>query len=312
MSRSVLPAFLVLLATACVGQVGSSSSTEHSDPATLDECKLGALESCTQDGGNVGSRGCEAGQYGTVWGACGPAKCSGQEIACTTADSQPGVAQCVNGLSASACGLAGECTPGAAQSYGTYGCEQVCSLGISGWQWQDMPCDTPLVLAFDGDAVDFTRASGAFDLAGRDASIATRWVSARTPWLALDIDGNGRIDDGRELFGSMTALPDGRRASNGFVALAALDDDHDDEITSCDAAFDRLVLWRDADQDRRSSAGEMVSARDAGLVAIRLSYGVSPRCSDGDCEVERATFVFRDAAGREREGAVIDVHLATR
>jgi hypothetical protein len=31
----------------------------------------------------------------------------------------------------------------------------------------------------------------------------------------------------------------------------------------------------------------------------------------GNCEVERASFRYRDAAGVERTGAVVDVHLAT-
>jgi len=40
---------------------------------------------------------------------------------------------------------------------------------------------------------------------------------------------------------------------------------------------------------------------------------VDPRCdARGNCEVERATFRFRDAAGREHTGAVVDVHLAAQ
>lgn len=65
-------------------------------------------------------------------------------------------------------------------------------------------------------------------------------------------------------------------------------------------------------QDRRSEPGELTRASDAGLVAIELGYRVEPRCTDGDCEVERARFVYRDALGVEREGDVIDVHLESR
>jgi len=305
--------FLAAFAAGCVGQVAGSSSSGNGDPpATVDACKMGATESCTQQSGNVGARACEPGQDGYVWGACNPASCSGTQMSCVTPDSQDGLAQCSNGKSASACALAGACAPGATESYGYYSCESDCVPLDGTWQWQAQPCDTPLVLAYDREHVEFTRVPGEFDLAGRAASVPTDWVSARTPWLAMDLDGNGRIDDGRELFGSMTELPGGGRARNGFEALAALDDDHDGRITASDAAFDRLVVWRDADQDRRSEPGELVSARDAGLVAIRLDYAVVPTCDDGDCEVERAVFVFRDDAGRERDGAVIDVHLATR
>ena len=175
------------------------------------------------------------------------------------------------------------------------------------------PCfgctNTPLVLAFHDEPVEFTRTPGAFDLTGIAASVATDWVGSATPWLALDRNGNGAIDDGRELFGSMTELPDGQRAPNGFVALSALDDDGDGQITARDASFARLLVWRDVDQDRRSSPGEIESAAAAGLVAIRLDDTIDPRCIGGDCEVERARFVYRDATGREHEGAVVDVHL---
>ncbi len=303
----------VATVTGCVSHVAGSSSSNGGDPpAPVDECTMGATQSCAQPNGNVGTRACEPGQDGYVWGSCNPASCTGMEMACVTADSKQGVAQCVRGQSASACGLAGECTPGATEGYGQFGCERDCALVGGTWSWQDQPCNTPLVLAFDREHVEFTRAAGEFDLAGRAASVPTDWVSARTPWLAIDLDGDGRIGDGRELFGSMTELPGGGRARNGFGALASLDDDGDGEITPRDEAFDRLVLWRDADQDRRSGPGELVAAREAGLVAIRLDYDVVASCEDGDCEGERATFVFRDRSGRERVGDVIDVHLAAR
>jgi hypothetical protein len=207
---------------------------------------------------------------------------------------------------------------------------KACEVGKDGYVWG--PCaatsqssgsgsqgggptgssSTPLVLAFEREPVQFTQALGEFDVVGSGASFATDWVGTATPWLAVDLDGNGSIDDGRELFGSMTVLPDGTRAPNGFAALAALDDDHDGRITERDAIFDRLLVWRDGDQDRRSSPDELSSARDAGLVSIDLGYRIVPRCHAGDCEVERATFTFRDARGVTHTGDAVDVHFAAR
>ena len=279
------------------------------------ECALGAREECTTYEGFVGERRCTFGARSHVWSTCRRATCTGIELPCTTgADAAPGVALCVGGVSASACGAIG-CAPGTSQDYGN--CQSVCDLAGGGvWSWQDSGCyvpdpSTPLVLSFDRARVEFTQAPGAFVLA-RDVSVETRWVSARTPWLAVDLDGDGRIEDGSELFGSMTRLPDGRRAPNGFVALAALDDDHDGLITRADAAFDRLLVWSDDDQDRQSTPGELRSAADVGLVAIHLDYASSARCTDGDCEVERARFEYMDDSGRTLEGDVIDVHLKTR
>jgi hypothetical protein len=110
----------------------------------------------------------------------------------------------------------------------------------------------------------------------------------------------------------MTRLPDGLRATNGFLALASLDDDGDGWITPRDEKFASLLVWRDANQDRRSSADELRSAASFGLEAIPLDYRVVPHCEDGDCEMERAHFVFRDESGNEQTGDVIDVHLSDR
>ncbi len=171
---------------------------------------------------------------------------------------------------------------------------------------------TPLVLVFDGARVEFSATpGGSFDLAGDGASHATDWPTARTPWLAFDRDGNGRIDDGSELFGSMTRLATGLRARHGFEALAELDSNHDGAITADDEAFARLVLWADADGDRIARDGEQPTAASEGIVRIDLAYHTaSPHCTArGNCEIERATFVYRDATGALRTGEVVDVHL---
>lgn len=171
-------------------------------------------------------------------------------------------------------------------------------------------CSTPLVLAFENERVSYTtEMAGSFDLTGKGMSVASDWPTARTPWLALDRDGNGLIDGGGELFGSATVLANGEHASNGFVALAELDDDGNGLIDARDAVFSRLVVWRDADASRSSEAGEL-SPASATLVSIDLGYTKSARCDErGNCEIERAAFRHVDAAGREQTGTVIDVHL---
>ncbi len=142
------------------------------------------------------------------------------------------------------------------------------------------------------------------------ASQVIDWPTARTPFLAIDRDGDGRIADGSELFGSMTVLSSGERAPNGFAALRELDTDGDGHITPADAGFSRLLVWSDRDGDRRSTPTELAPATRWELLSIDLDVAVDPRCDDrGNCEVERASFRYRDAAGVVRTGAVVDVHL---
>jgi len=294
-----------------LGCGGGTDLGSESQP--LDECMMGKTAGCETDS-VAGEKSCTVGSRGYVWGECKPIACTDSTVACTTSSGEQGIASCGVGHAISACGVGGVCKPGdSSDCGGPIPVRRGCIVIDGKWQWDPNGCNTPLVLAFRGESVRFTHAEGAFDLAGGGASIATDWVGDETPWLALDRDGNGAIDDGSELFGSMTRLSTGTRATNGFIALADLDDDGDGWITPKDEAFSRLLVWRDRDQDRRSSAAELTPAAEAGLVAISLRYkSDAPRCEDGNCEVERAKFVFRDDFGAEREGAVVDVHFAAR
>lgn len=172
---------------------------------------------------------------------------------------------------------------------------------------------TPLVLAFRGEAVQFnTAVAASFDLTGT-MSVRTDWPTSTTPWLALDRNGNGRIDDGGELFGSATLLRSGEAAREGFAALAELDSNADGRIDESDEMWAQLLVWSDVDSDRVSAANELSSVGKRDLVAIELDHVVDRRCdARGNCEVERGGFRYRDGRGRELAGAVVDVHLRLR
>lgn len=162
-------------------------------------------------------------------------------------------------------------------------------------------CNTPLVLAFDEAPVLFTPAAGTFTLG---ATPRTEWVSAATPWLVLDRDGSGCVEDQSELFG-----PTGTGV-DGFANLAEHDANHDGKIDAADPAFARLALWYDHDQDRKCTAKEMVGLASAGVVAIELSATKTPSRVVGSYEGAWATMVFRTSTGALRRGKVIDVYLA--
>jgi len=73
----------------------------------------------------------------------------------------------------------------------------------------------------------------------------------------LDRNGNGTIDNGRELFGNLTPQPippDGVKL-NGFAALAEYDKparggNGDGVIDNGDAIFSSLWLWQDTNHKR--------------------------------------------------------------
>jgi hypothetical protein len=181
--------------------------------------------------------------------------------------------------------------------------------------WGSPQCDggeTPLVLRFDDAPIMMIDAeatpSATFDIsmtADQSGCITTDWPSAATPWLAIDLDQNGSIDGGHELFGSGTQVGD-HKAQNGFIALAAYDDNRDGRVDAHDARFNELLLWRDYDADRMSSSDELERLSDAGVDSLAVAYASDRQCdARGNCGIERAQ--FSHAGGH---GEIVDIHLA--
>jgi hypothetical protein len=202
-------------------------------------------------------------------------------------------------------------------------CEELSSYGGADTDDEDCPlyntgldrciydceggCVTPLALAFDGAPIVLGAPDGTFDF-GPLGRRQVSWPGPANPWLVLDRNGNGTIDDATELFGDATIRADGERARNGFEALAALDGNGDGRISPADPAWPGLRLWSD-DGDRVSTAGELQTLDARGLTGIALGYSVEPRCDAwGNCERERSRFGYT-VAGKAHEGAVVDVYL---
>jgi pimeloyl-ACP methyl ester carboxylesterase len=129
---------------------------------------------------------------------------------------------------------------------------------------QAKPSVSPIILDLDGDGVETTNVKdGAyFDHDGNGFAEQTGWAASDDGLLVMDRNNDGIINDGRELFGSETILSDGSKASNGFEALAELDDNHDGKIDASDAAFVNLKVWKDIDGDgcRRQAIGNRQKA----------------------------------------------------
>jgi len=170
-------------------------------------------------------------------------------------------------------------------------------------------CDTPLVVSFDEAPVAFEASRAAFAFQP-GVPVTSDFPSAKTPWIALDRDGDGAITSGAELFGDATVLPDGSTATNGFAALAALDANGDGVIDRHDPRFAQLVLWADRDGDRKSSPAELRPLAEI-IISIPLDHEIVPRCVRGNCEGERGVMTWGER-GQPRTGAVIDVYLRRR
>ncbi|MBV6407860.1 MAG: hypothetical protein EFKGCFLK_01428 [Rhodocyclaceae bacterium] len=157
-------------------------------------------------------------------------------------------------------------------------------MDLEGWTDQFRAAETtppgqgsPIILDLDGDGVE-TMAVGAgayFDHNADGFAESTGWVGADDGLLVFDRDGNGRIDSGRELFGSETLLANGEKAANGFEALNEFDANADGLINDQDAVWANLKVWRDLDGDGYSASNELLSLSDAGVASISTGYANS-------------------------------------
>jgi hypothetical protein len=107
---------------------------------------------------------------------------------------------------------------------------------------------------------------------GHPLSIAWTARNADVAFLALDRNGNGRIDDGSELFGNATPLSQGGLAPNGFVALAQYDLNGDGVIDASDPVWSDLLLWVDANHNGISEPGELRHIADSSITAIEIQH----------------------------------------
>lgn len=169
----------------------------------------------------------------------------------------------------------------------------------------DPDCDSvlssPLVLDLDNDGIVLSGPERGvrFDLNATGSKMRTGWVtSGRDAFLSLDLNGNGRIDSGAELFGDSTLLPDGNPAANGFEALAQYDSNHDGYITDLDPVFSRLRLWMDFNHNGISEPGELFSLESENIRSIYLDYRVmEEEDSHGNRTIQRS--VFEKAVGKD-------------
>jgi Ca2+-binding RTX toxin-like protein len=129
---------------------------------------------------------------------------------------------------------------------------------------------SPLILDLDGDGVETTPLGDLthFDHDGNGFAERSGWVSPDDALLVRDINGDGKITSGAELFGNHT----NDDATNGFEALAELDSNGDGIIDSNDAAWNQLHLWRDLNGDGIVDDGELMTLEEAGVAGLNTDY----------------------------------------
>ncbi|HRQ60834.1 MAG TPA: type I secretion C-terminal target domain-containing protein, partial [Alphaproteobacteria bacterium] len=163
--------------------------------------------------------------------------------------------------------------------------------------------NSPLVFDLDGDGVELlSNENGVlFDIDNDGTLDQVGWAGKDDGLLAIDINGDGVINNQSELFGNNAQHAD------GFANLAQYDDNGDGKIDALDAAFQNLLIWQDANSDGFSQAGEMFSLVYLNIASISLSAQEVSQTLEGNQISHIGSFTFNDGS----TGEVVDAWFET-
>ena len=148
-------------------------------------------------------------------------------------------------------------------------------------------CYTPILLDLEGDGYQLTNPESGvqFDMGGGQRyQIAWTAPNSDDAWLALDRNGNGQVDNGKELFGNVTEQPS-TAEPQGFLALAVFDStskggNGDGRIDNRDTIFGSLWLWQDTNHNGVSEPNELHTLQSQDVAAIDLDFKESRKTDE--------------------------------
>jgi hypothetical protein len=122
-----------------------------------------------------------------------------------------------------------------------------------------------------------------------------------------DINHDGIINNGSELFDVATVLANGQRAGNVYATMAALDsNNHDVKLSAADAAWSELKVWVDANRDGKVDPGELKALAEVGVLSINLDFTKGTTVNNGNLLGLVSSYTSTDGT----QHAVADVWFA--
>lgn len=145
----------------------------------------------------------------------------------------------------------------------------------------------PLVINYSGHSANITQTKYSFDIDSNGDAEQISFAGEGSGFLALDKNGDGKINDGSELFGP--------QSGNGFEDLAQYDGDNNGWIDENDSIYDKLRIWAkdESGKDYLFALGEKgIGAIYLGNVGTQFDITDSQNNSNG--EVVRTGIFLRE------------------
>jgi tetratricopeptide (TPR) repeat protein len=164
------------------------------------------------------------------------------------------------------------------------------------------PIAVPLAPDLSAADIEDRDASVRFDADGSGQARQWTWIKPNSGWLVYDKHHTGKIDSALQLFGNVTFW---MFWQHGYEPLAALDNNDDGELRG--AELTGLAIWRDANQNGTSDAGEVQPLSHYGIVALNCRHAIDASHPDR-IEFSKDGVTFSDGSTR----ATYDVRLRSK
>ncbi|MBO9193450.1 VCBS domain-containing protein [Rhizobium sp. 16-449-1b] len=153
----------------------------------------------------------------------------------------------------------------------------------------------PIILDLDHNGIALTTLEHgvSFDINADGHQDKIAWTAGSDGILAYDVDGNGKIDNGSEIFSPHFA---GGNYVDGLQALATLDSNHDGKIDANDEAFSKLTIWQDLNHNGISDAGELSSLADHQIASLSLDAHASDSTINGQAILADGSYTLTDGS----------------
>jgi len=137
---------------------------------------------------------------------------------------------------------------------------------VEAWQATQVvnptPIHSPLILDLNRDGRLKMDNWTYFDYTANGMHEWATWIDADDAFLVLDLNNDGIINNGSEMFGTSTMLPNGKLALDGWHALRKYDTNGDGKIDINDEIFASLMVL--------TGDGRLASLTDAGIKSITI------------------------------------------